>query len=349
MKKIITLVTLFFLATITTNAQQLMQCRGTVKGSYNFWFYSPGQRNFVTTESEGVKPLVVFLHGASLCGNNMDRVRRYGTIHALEKGLDLDAYVIAPQNSGGAWNPSKLWKIVEWAKSICPIDDNRIYVFGMSLGGYGAIDFANAYADRIAATIAMCGGGTGNDFHNLEQMPLWLIHGTADRAVRLEQSARIARAVGNKRMQFTKLPGGNHGTPARIFYMKKAYDWLFQHRLDDDNRTICRDYDINMADIRNAYAGLNMGRGGSSLRTTVWRPDTFGFRVDQTFEPASVDPAQVTQDEDTPRLKRFHKIRKGETLAVLAKKYKTTVPKLCKLNKLKKTSRLSIGQKIRVE
>ncbi|MBR6286678.1 MAG: LysM peptidoglycan-binding domain-containing protein [Bacteroidaceae bacterium] len=349
MKRIVTLVALLACFSLSSVAQRLMQCRGAVKGSYNFWFYSPGEKNFITTEREGDKLLVVFLHGASLCGNNMDRVRRYGTIHALEKGLDLDAYVVAPQNSGGAWNPSKLWKIVEWAKSICPIDDNRIYVFGMSLGGYGAIDFANAYADKIAATIAMCGGGTGNNFDNLSQMPLWLIHGTADRAVGLEQSARIARAVGDERLKFTKLKGGNHGTPARIFYMKKAYDWLFEHRLDDEERPICRDYDISMGDIRNAYDGLDMSRGKGGLKTTVWRPDTFGFNPEPGFEPASIDPAQVNQDEETPRRKVFHKIRKGETLAVLAKRYHTTVDKLCKLNKLKKTSRLDIGQKVRVK
>lgn len=80
-------------------AQSLSQNIGKVNDGYNFWLYTPGNDG----DESRAKPLFIFLHGASLCGNNLDRVRRYGTIDAIEKGRELDAYVIAPQNPGGSW------------------------------------------------------------------------------------------------------------------------------------------------------------------------------------------------------------------------------------------------------
>ena len=86
-----------------------MQRYNTVAGSYNFWLYAP--REYVG-EHQRI-PVIIFLHGASLCGTNLQRVRRYGLLEAIEKGRYYPAFVIAPQNTGGSWKPSKIAKILD--------------------------------------------------------------------------------------------------------------------------------------------------------------------------------------------------------------------------------------------
>ena len=175
MKKTTTLLITLIISIAGLSAQVLKAHTKTVEGSYNFWTYTPDGYDTCSTP----KPLIVFLHGRSLCGNDLKRVRRYGPLNAIERGLMLDAVVLAPQNPGGAWKPSKVMKLVEWTTENLNIDTNRIYVIGMSLGGYGTIDFAGSYPHRIAAAMALCGGGTLKDFCGLNEMPLWILHGTA--------------------------------------------------------------------------------------------------------------------------------------------------------------------------
>ena len=101
MRKIL-ITCVLLLATLLTWAQasSFEAKRGVIPGGYNFWIhtpddYEPGGHRF---------PLIIFLHGASLCGNNLDRVLRYGTMDAIEKGKRIPMLVVAPQNPGGAWN-----------------------------------------------------------------------------------------------------------------------------------------------------------------------------------------------------------------------------------------------------
>lgn len=207
------------------------------------------------------KPLIVFLHGASICGRDINRVLRYGTLDALDRGLELNAYVVAPQNPGGAWNPRKLIDIVEWAARTHPnVDTTRVYVLGMSLGGYGTLDFSAAYPHRIAAAMAICGGTTSKDITNLRELPLWILHGTADVDVPINCSDRVVAAMkrGGKptRLIYTRLNGYNHGRPARIFYMEEAYEWLFAHSLSDDGRPVNKEVSIGTHNIPNAYRSL---------------------------------------------------------------------------------------------
>lgn len=237
------------------HAQKLTPHRGDVPGAYNFWLYTPDPS---PENEEEPKPVVIFLHGASLCGNNLDRVRRYGTIDAIEKGRELDAYVIAPQNPGGSWNPQRVMKIVDWVGENHNIDYDRVYVMGMSLGGYGAIDMAATYPDQIAAAMALCGGGTVKDVSGLNDVPLWIVHGTADRAVSVGQSDKVVNSVKNSgdasRLVYDRVPGMNHSQPARFFYLKDTYDWLFSHSLKDEDRPVNSTFDVS--GIKSAYKNL---------------------------------------------------------------------------------------------
>ena len=136
MKKIFLFI-LFCLSVCKMSAYDFLRAvKDEIPGGYNFWVYTPVDYFY----SQEQTPVVIFLHGASLCGKNLDKVRRYGPLDAIVKGRDIDALTIVPQNPGGAWNPKKIMDMLDWVKKNYPCDSNRVYVLGMSLGGYGTMD-----------------------------------------------------------------------------------------------------------------------------------------------------------------------------------------------------------------
>ena len=255
-------------------AQKITAYNDSVPNTYNFWLYTPDRT--IDDEIEP-KPVIIFLHGASLCGRNLEMVKRYGTIDAIEKGRNIDAYVIAPQNPGGSWNPNKLMQILDWVSDNHNIDYDRVYAIGMSLGGYGTIDLAAAYPDRIAAAIAMCGGSTVSDLSDLNDVPLWIIHGTADRAVSVQQSDKVVAEMRQAntetpRLIYNRVQGMNHSRPARMFYLTESYEWLFRHTLKDENREIAPSFELTDEVLQSAYNGLkNIKRSGKTTKRRATR------------------------------------------------------------------------------
>lgn len=244
-------------------ASKLEAKHGVVKDGYNFWLYEPDGAS-----ADNAKPVVIFLHGASLCGNDLNRVKRYGTISAIEMGRKIDAFVVAPQNPGGSWKPSKVMDVVDWVAEHHNIDKSRVYVLGMSLGGYGAIDVAAAYPERIAAAMSFCGGGTSKTIENLNDVPLWIVHGIADNRVPISASDKVVskmKAADPKasRLHYDRVPGMNHSQPARFFYLDESYNWLLSHSLKDNGRPISPKFDITGASLH-AYSGLKHSKSASS-------------------------------------------------------------------------------------
>ena len=257
MKKIC-LAMLLCLITLQASAFDFLRAvKNEIPGGYNFWVYTPVDYFY----SQEQTPVIIFLHGASLCGRNLNRVRRYGPLDAIVKGRDIDAITIVPQNPGGAWSPKKIMEVLDWVKTNYPCDTTRVYVLGMSLGGYGTMDVCATYPNRIAAGMALCGGASVKDVSGLGRLPFWIIHGTADRAVPIKQSKVVVEKLqseGNDtRLRYDWWQGANHGTPARVFYLKKTYEWLFSHSLLAPGRPVNEKIDIDMGDTRRAYSDVN--------------------------------------------------------------------------------------------
>lgn len=309
-------------------AQQMETFDRLKDDGYNYWFYSPCD----TIDSIGTKPLIVFLHGQSLCGKNMNNVLRYGTLDALRRGRQIDAYVVAPQNPGGRWAPSKVIDLVDWAIANYPVDSCRVYVLGMSLGGFGTINVAAAYPERFAAAMALCGGGNDPNYANLCKIPLWILHGTADRAVKIKDSDEVVNGMRKvckpERLIYTRLKGKDHSILARIFYMPQTYKWLFAHTLQDSTRTLCQDYEITSADFGTAY---------NDLTSPTW--DKIRLVKHAT---------QAAADEKDYSGSTYHTVRSGDTLSGIARKYRTSVKRLCQLNGITETTTLRIGKRLKV-
>jgi predicted peptidase len=211
--------------TFTTLIQaQLSTVRG--KTAYPFWINLPADSIL-----KSKPPILIFLHGKSLSGTDLNRVKRYGVIHEIEKGRKVPAIVVAPQVASGSWDPDKVLEVLQYVQKHYDTDSSRIYVCGMSLGGYGTMHFAGKHADKITAAVALCGGGNPKDGCKLASIPMWIQHGSRDEAVPIKQSEEMVRAIrscnGGKNLIYTELKGADHGDLEKVFRGDEMYDWLF--------------------------------------------------------------------------------------------------------------------------
>jgi predicted peptidase len=195
---------------------------------YPFWLHLPSDSILKTKP-----PILIFLHGRSLSGNNLELVKKYGVIHEIEKGRNIPAIVIAPQvPAGKSWEPEKILSVLQFVQRTFDTDTSRVYAAGMSLGAYGTLGFAGAYPEIVTAAVALCGGGNPKDGAALSTIPVWIQHGNRDAAVPLSESQKMVNAIKactDENLKFTIVPGANHGDLERVFRTDELYDWLFQY------------------------------------------------------------------------------------------------------------------------
>jgi len=179
-------------------------------------------------------PLIIYLHGSSCKGNNLERLKKYGPPFYLERGMDVDAIVISPQCPS-----NKNWTAGAWFESFYKelkdkynIDPSRVYLTGMSLGGFGTWDIASRYPEYFAAIMPLCGGGQTRMVETLKDIPTWVFHGEVDKKVSLKRSEQMVGALNNigSRPKFSVLKGQGHGIQ-KVYSDQTIYKWLLsQHK-----------------------------------------------------------------------------------------------------------------------
>jgi LysM repeat protein len=290
------------------------------QADYPFLLYLPD-----SLPSEELPPVIIFLHGRSLSGTDLNSVKRYGVLDAIKRGKKIPAIVIAPQvKKSESWNPEKIASVLDYVQLTYKTDPSRVYVVGMSLGGYGTLHFAGKFPEKVAAAVALCGGGNLKDAFNLSKTNLWIQHGKLDKAVPYTESVKIHKSITSfnptKETHLTIYPKFGHGELAREFQKDTLYNWLFQFRLDEKES-------VNQP----------------TDRTIV----TAEKKTDKETSPSKeVTPEKVADPKIAP--KKVHTVKKGDTLYSIAKATNTSVNSLLKLNGLKEKSILKIGQKIKV-
>ncbi|MCI0921950.1 carboxylesterase family protein [Sphingobacterium rhinopitheci] len=199
------------------------------KTKYNFLVKLPSDYS----ESGDKQPIVIFLHGKSLSGKNLERVKRYGVLYAAKRGKEIPGIVVAPQTNNG-WNPDNVMEVLDYVLQEYNGDPSRVYICGMSMGAYGTMDVAGKYPERISAAVAICGGGSLSYACNLTKVPLWIQHGNMDRAVPASESKKIYNAIKSCNPDadatLTIIPGGTHGSVERLFHQDEIYEWMFSHK-----------------------------------------------------------------------------------------------------------------------
>ena len=182
-------------------------------------------------------PVIFYLHGRHASGKNLESLERYGLPYYLLKGKKVDFVVVSPQCP---WNRN--WSSDDWFNPVydelsakLQLDNDRVYLIGMSMGGFGTWWMLANSRDTWAAAIPICGGGSGKAAMNFKDVPIRIFHGAADDVVPPRSSELMALAlkeVGGK-AELTIYPGVGHDSWTRTYRDPEVIKWLFAQRKPD--------------------------------------------------------------------------------------------------------------------
>jgi len=179
-------------------------------------------------------PLILYLHGGSLRGGDVEQLRTLGLPHKLESEPDFPFVVISPQCPlGEIWTDAEaIGALLDRVIRDYRIDQQRIYVTGHSMGGRGALYFAYKLPSRFAAVVALsplspitAWGG------KLAQIPLWLLQGTADTLAPITETKQLVGAIQSAggHPLFNSLEGRDHFI-LDVYDRPDVYQWLLQQK-----------------------------------------------------------------------------------------------------------------------
>ncbi|HEX2866369.1 MAG TPA: prolyl oligopeptidase family serine peptidase [Ignavibacteriales bacterium] len=176
-------------------------------------------------------PLVLFLHGAGERGADINMVKRHGPPKLVEQGKEFPFILISPQcPEDQMWSIPTLDALVNEIQDKYDVDPARVYVTGLSMGGYATWKMAENFPDRFAAIAPICGWGNVSTVCNLKRLPIWTFHGKKDRAVPFEKTEELVSALkkcgGN--IQFTVYPDAGHDSWTESYNNPKLYEWMLK-------------------------------------------------------------------------------------------------------------------------
>ncbi|WP_020473233.1 carboxylesterase family protein [Zavarzinella formosa] len=198
-------------------------------------------------------PLVIFLHGAGERGTDNEKQLVHGVpqFASEENRKKYPCFLIAPQCPDG-----KKWVEVDWSadshtmpKEVSisekltlelidqllkdhPIDPKRIYLTGLSMGGYGTWDLLARKPELFAAGVPVCGGADEKTAQTLKKMPIWAFHGTKDTAVKPARSRNMVKALleAGGHPKYTEYPEVGHNSWDKAYSDPEMFTWLFTQK-----------------------------------------------------------------------------------------------------------------------
>ncbi|AVH65005.1 phospholipase [Nostoc sp. 'Peltigera membranacea cyanobiont' 213] len=212
-----------------------LQRHVTSTDSYNYLLFLPdglhpdGDRNEI---QQALLPTILFLHGAGQRGSDLDDVRKHGVAKVVEQQSDFPFIVISPQCPRREyWNIERLSTLLDEVIASCAVDPDRVYLTGLSMGGYGTWHLAAAQPERFAAIAPICGGGNPQAAGKLKNLPVWAFHGAKDNVVPLSESEIMVSAlkVHDGNVKFTVYPEANHDSWTQTYNNPELYEWFLQH------------------------------------------------------------------------------------------------------------------------
>lgn len=201
-------------------------------------------------------PLVLFLHGAGERGDDNLVTLKHGAKDFAdpERRKAYPCYVVIPQCPNG-----KKWSEVDWSQDtsklpekasdslqsvkelldemieIAGVDSNRVYITGLSMGGYGTWDALARYPGYFAAAVPICGGGDPATVSKFIKVPIWCFHGDQDNAVKVTRSREMIDALkaAGANPKYTEYPGVGHDSWTATYANPEVFKWLFSHQKAD--------------------------------------------------------------------------------------------------------------------
>jgi predicted peptidase len=210
------------------DSQQSAQLNATVKVQMSYLLYLP--KDYEKRESW---PLLLFLHGSGERGDDLELVKKHGPPKLIAAGKDFPFIVVSPQcPKDRRWEPIELVALLNDLSGKYKVDDGRIYVTGLSMGGFGTWQLASYAPDRLAAIAPICGGGEKYWVKQFAHLPVWAFHGAKDSGVPLERSQvmvdELKKNGGNPKL--TIYPEAGHDSWTETYDNPELYTWLLEQK-----------------------------------------------------------------------------------------------------------------------
>ena len=213
----------------TSKAQHLEK----TKAKYDYHLYLPQDYQ----QNNKKYPLLIYLHGSSQRGDDLNKLKGYGIPRAVAQGQHFDFIAVSPQCPSNKYWFSEDWFSVLYAElqSKYRIDPSRIYLTGVSMGGGGVFEVAKDYPNTFAALVPLCAWLSGTDrLCTLKNIPIWTFHGTEDEVVPISETDSKVKTLEKcqGRITYTKLENEGHGI--HWLYEKRdvydIYKWMLQFK-----------------------------------------------------------------------------------------------------------------------
>lgn len=213
---------------VADDGQQKAKLETQVEVSIDYLLYLPD--DYDTKEAW---PLVLFLHGAGERGNDLELVKKHGPPKLIAAGKKFPFIVVSPQCPENRWwEPIELVALLDDVSSRYKVDPDRIYVTGLSMGGFGTWRLAAFAPERLAAIAPICGGGETYWTKQFSHLPTWVFHGAKDAGVPLVRSEAMVETLkkngGNPK--FTVYPEAQHDSWTETYDNPEFYEWLLQQK-----------------------------------------------------------------------------------------------------------------------
>jgi predicted peptidase len=179
------------------------------------------------------KPLIIFLHGSGEKGTDIEKVKVHGPFKYL-KTHELDAYILAPQcPENEYWNEEVLYRLILKIQKENNIDTNRIYLTGLSMGGWGAWNLAFAHPETFAALVPIAGFVDRVPMIEdckIKNIPTRIFHGLLDDVVNVDYAITIYKKLKtcNANVQLTIFDDAGHDSWSKVYDNQEIYDWMFK-------------------------------------------------------------------------------------------------------------------------
>ncbi len=183
-------------------------------------------------------PLILFLHGKGERGNNIEVIKKQGPPKMIAQGKSFDFIVVSPQCPNDLWWPEQtdvLITLLDEIEAKYRVDTDRVYLTGLSMGGFGTWTLAIEYPNRFAAIAPICGGSEQYLGYRLKKVPVWAFHGAKDNVVPLIRSQEMVNAVkktgGDAKL--TVYPEAEHDSWTETYNNPELYQWFLSHKISD--------------------------------------------------------------------------------------------------------------------
>ncbi len=227
-------------ATLHTVQPAVSYTSTAVPGTIGYYAYLPENHYYRPTQTF---PLLIFLHGSGEKGNGtteLNRVLVHGPPKLINAGQALAFITISPQlpSAQGGWSVGLIDELIARARADYRVDTTRIYVTGLSMGGYGTWAYALARPNVVAAVVPIAGAGNLGAACAMKNVPAWAFHGEADGTVSDSGSVQMVRAINAclpgpaVAAKLTLYPGVGHDSWTRTYDGTAGHDvfgWMLQY------------------------------------------------------------------------------------------------------------------------